>query len=244
MLEKPKIVAFSALLTLMGFLLVTNAESQEAISKVKKAEARGYFMFGGSTIDIDALNSRLENKGYSGLSDDFVSFGGGGHVIMDRVILGVEGHWLGGEEEESTIASGHFKTSLSGAYGFFNLGYLIYSKNDLNVYPLLGLGGGGMWLKIGPYSFDDILENPRRGAELSTGGFLFNLALGTDYLMKLWKDEKGEGGLVFGLRLGYTLAPIENGWEMDGISLSGDPQIAITGPYIRFMIGGGGIGKK
>lgn len=233
-----------ALVAAMSLLTVDIAQGQEVMSKVKKGQIRGYFMFGGSTIDIDPLNSELESKGYSTHSDNFGSFGGGGHIIINRMIIGGEGHALVGEEEESVIARGSFKTSLSGFYGFFDVGYLIHSKHDLNVYPLIGIGGGAMSLKIGPDSFDDILENPRRGAELSAGGFLLNAALGTDYLMRLWKDEKGEGGLVFGLRIGYTFAPAKGGWEMDGITLSGDPEMGITGPYFRLMIGAGGIGKK
>jgi hypothetical protein len=160
------------------------------------------------------------------------------------VIIGGEGHLLVGDESEAAISSGDYKTSLSAAYGFFNVGYLVYSKDDLHVYPLVGLGGGELWLKIGPHSFDDILENPQRSAELSTGGFLLNLALGADYLWKLKEDEKSEGGLVFGLRVGYTFAPAKGEWTADGIDISGGPEVGITGPYIRFMIGGGGKSKQ
>jgi len=41
----------------------------------KEGDGRGYFMFGGNIIDIKSLNSKLESKGYSKLSDNFISFG-------------------------------------------------------------------------------------------------------------------------------------------------------------------------
>lgn len=243
MRKKVKTIATLTMVAVIGLFSVSVAQGQEIRADAKEGGGRGYFMFGSSIIDIKALNSRLENKGYSKLSDNFISFGGGGHGIINRVIIGGEGHGLIGKE----TTSGSYKTSLSAGYGFFNLGYLVYSKGDLHVYPLLGLGGGGMSLKIverGAPSFDEVLDDPKRSAELSTGGFLLNVALGTDYLLKLWGDEKGEGGLVFGLRIGYTFAPIKGDWEMDGIDISGGPKVGITGPYIRLMIGGGGIGKE
>jgi hypothetical protein len=124
----------------------------------------------------------------------------------------------------------------------------VYSTEDLRVYPLLGLGGGGMSLNIvergtSP-SFDEVLDDPKRDVELSTGGFLLNLALGTDYLLKLGGDEKEESCFIFGLRTGYIFAPIKGNWEMDGVDISGGPDVGITGPYIRLMIGGGGFGRE
>jgi len=244
MLKKVKTVSMLTMVAVMSLFFVRATQGQELKPKAKKADFRGYFMFGGSILDIKTLNSRLESKGYSKFSDNFISFGGGcSQRISNRVIIGGEIHILIGEENEAAIASGNYRTSLTAAYGFFNLGYLVHSKGSLNVYPLLGVGGGGMWLKIGPHVFDEILENPKRSTELTSAAFLLNLALGTEYQLKLWEDEKGEGGLVLGLRFGYTFAPFKGEWTMDGIDVSGGPKIGITGPYIRLLIGFGGRQK-
>ena len=48
--------------------------------------------------------------------------------------------------------------------------------------------------------------------------------------------------MVLGLRAGYTVSPIKGDWTIDEIEVTGAPQTGITGPYIRFMIGGGGFG--
>lgn len=237
---KGKFAITMGVVVIVSIFLGAIAEAQEVTTSAKKFGGRGYFMVGGNIIDIKSLNLRLEKKGYSKLSDNFISLGGGGHKIIGKVIIGGEGHGLIGRETTSRS----YKTSIDVGYGFFNFGYIVYSTKGLGVYPLLGLGGGGTTLEIVEKetipSFDDVLNNFKRSAELSTGGFLLNLAVGTDYLLKLGKDEKGEGGLVFGLRIGYTFAPIKGGWEMDGIDISGGPEIGITGPYIRLMIGGGG----
>jgi hypothetical protein len=238
MLKRLVTIAAVAVIAMIGLLSVSLAQVGEL-----EGGGRGYFMVGGNIIDMKALNSSLESKGYSKISDNnFISLGGGGNWVVSNVIVGGESHGLIGRE----VTSGSYKTSLSAGYGFFNLGYIVYSIGDLDFYPLLGLGGGGVRLKIteaATPSYDDVLASPTRKAELSTGGFLLNVALGTDYLLKLRKNERREGGLVFGLRAGYTFAPIKNSWELDRTGISGGPQVGITGPYINLMIGGGGEGK-
>ena len=227
------------IITLFLFISANNAYSQELKHRGRMGGGRGYFMFGFNNLDIKNLNTALENKGYSKLSDNFLSFGGGGHGIINRFIIGGEGHGLIGEEANSE----NYKSSLSVGYGFFDFGYIVYSIGGLNVYPLLGIGGGGITLKISekvPPSFDAILDNPKRGVEISTGGLLLNIAVGADYLLNLGDRKWGNGGLVFGLRIGYTYSPIKSDWQFEEGSISDGPETGITGPYLRLMIGGGG----
>ncbi|MFQ5868629.1 MAG: hypothetical protein ACE5JC_01880 [Candidatus Zixiibacteriota bacterium] len=244
MSERSATVTALTTVVLMSLFLVSVAQGQETTPKAWKGEFRGYLMIGWSPIDIDDFNDRLGSKGYSKHSDDFLSIGGGAHVIIKRIVLGGEGHALVVGNEEAIIPAGTFKTSLSGIYGFLNVGYLTYRQGDLHVYPLIGLGGGSMNLKIGNAEFDEVLDNPRGNARLSSLGFLINLAVGADYFVELGESEKGNAGLVLGLRAGYTIAPTEGQWEAEGIQVSGGPDVGITGPYIRLMIGGGVIGKK
>ena len=73
-----------------------------------------------------------------------------------------------------------------------------------------------------------------------------NLAVGADYILKLGEDDEDEdgddeGGLMIGVRAGYTVAPIKGDWDLGGYEISGGPDNPITGPYIRFMVGGGGM---
>lgn len=227
------------------FLLLTNmAQSQENLLVVKENGGMGYSMFGSATIGISDLNAKLEEKGYSTMSDNFFSVGGGGHsIINNKFIIGGEGHTLLGEE----VSSGNFRNSTNITYLFANLGYVVYSIKDLRIYPLLGLGGGVMNLSIAEktssVSMDDILDNPKREVSISKGGFLLNLSVGIDYLLCFGQDETGRGGMLLGIRAGYTLSPFKSGWTLNDIDVEGSPEMGMSGPYVRFMIGGGGFGK-
>ena len=218
---------------------------QEEAPAVKERGGMGYSVFGFSTIDISNLNTKLESKGYTALPESYFCVGGGGHSIINkRWIIGGEAYSLLGDE--STGAD--FKASTYIFQGFANFGYIIFSKKGLSVYPLLGLGGGSMKLTLSEkgasYSFDDVLTDPKRGATLTAGGFLINLALGLDYYLKLGENEEGHGGFLLGLRAGYTLAPSKGGWGMNDVELSGSPEIAMTGPFVRIILGGGGFEKE
>jgi len=239
--EMFKILATMALLTLF---IATISFSQEAETEKKNDEVRGYLMFGGSKLDIDDLNERLVSKGHSSLSDGFLSFGGGFlRKKNSNWLVGVEGHYLFVEDKDYAMPNGSYKASLTAAYGFVDIGYALVSSGGLNIYPLIGFGGGGAWLQIGKSNFDDILEQPERNANLTASAFLLNFAIGSDYLITSKESEKYEGGLVLGFRAGYTYSPWKGAWWTDNISIDGGPKIGMTGPYFRLMIGFGGKGE-
>ena len=237
-----KLKSITTLIVLLFFISIGDAVSEEADStKV----FRGYFMAGGTAFDIDPLNSRLKTKGYTEFSDKFFSIGGGFfNKASGRVLVGAEGHLLVGEEKTSVIGSKSFSSSAIGGYGFLNTGYLMVENDFLDLYPVLGIGFGGIDFKIGQSSFDDILDNPQSAANLNTFSLLLNLALGADYKIKLPENGTDESFLVIGLRGGYALSLYDSGWFMDEFSLSGDPEGGIGGPYLRITIGGGPISKN
>ena len=240
---KIKMLTIIATMVLLTLFISNFSFSQETETEKKNEEVRGYLMLGGSRLDIDVLNDRLTSKGYSSFTDGFLSIGGGFLSKKNsRWLFGAEGHYLIAEEKNNTIPNGSFKTMLSAAYGFLDVGYALVSSGGLNIFPLIGIGGGGTWLQIGKKDFDDILEGPQRNASVSSGTFLLNFALGSDYLIKSKDEKKGEG-LVLGFRMGYTYTPWECGWWSDTISIDGGPKMGVTGPYIRFMIGFGGKGE-
>ena len=235
---------FPVVAVVMIILFGNHIGSQGGTVVAQESGGMGYSMFGSNTINLDDLNAKLASHGYTTLSDNFFSVGGGGHgIINSKWIIGGEGGTLLGDN----VTSGDYETSLIVGYGLFDVGYIVYSIKDLRVYPLLGIGAGGMTLSIAQsptsLSFDEVLDNPKRNVEMTTGGFLLNIALGIDYLLAFDADEKGRGGFLLGLRGGYCFSPIQSDWTLGEIELSGAPETAITGPYIRLIIGGGGIGK-
>ena len=234
--------SITTMIILVFFISISDVVSEEADStKV----FRGHFMAGGTAFDFDPLNSRLKTKGYTEFSEEFFSIGGGFfHKASGRVLVGVEGHLLVGEEKSSVIGSKSYSSSAIGGYGFLNTGYLMVENDFLDLYPVLGIGIGGIGFKIGQSSFDDILDDPQGAANLNTFSFLLNFALGADYKIKLPEDGTNESFLVIGLRGGYALSLFDSGWFMDEFSLSDDPEGGISGPYVRITIGGGPIAKK
>jgi hypothetical protein len=242
--RKAKLFVAYTVIIVACTLFASISHGQKMASVSTEKGGMGYSMFGSSTINIKDLNARLENKGYPSLSDKFFCVGGGGHtIISNKFIIGGEGYTLLGEE----VTSGNYKNSMNITCVFLDLGYIVYKVADLRVYPLLGIGAGSMNLKITEdvtsLSLDDVLDNPNRGVELTTGGFLLNFALGIDYLLKLGEDEKSRAGVILGIRAGYMLSPAKNSWVMDDIDISGAPEIGITGPYFQLMFGGGALNK-
>jgi hypothetical protein len=237
-----KRTAVFTLVVFVSILYTDFTQGQDIVSASGEKGGVGYSMFGRSIVDLGDLNSKLESSGYPSMSENFFSVGGGGHsIINNKWIVGGEGHTLLGEEATHEA----YKQSLTGGYGFFDLGYILFSLKDLRLYPLLGLGGGGMNLRIkediASVSLDNILEDPLRGVEITTGGFLMNLGGGIDYLFTFGKDEKARGGMFLGIRAGYTISTFKGKWTMDGVEISNAPETGLKGPYIRFMIGGGAI---
>ncbi|HEX2695390.1 MAG TPA: hypothetical protein VHP61_06525, partial [Acidobacteriota bacterium] len=100
----------------------------------------GYFMIGGTLVDLDGLNASLKRGGYSRLPGSFLTVGAGVHAFIGRLILGVEGQGL----MERRGANAGSRTVLSGGCGFFDIGYVAYSGRGLVIYPLFGVGAGSI----------------------------------------------------------------------------------------------------
>jgi hypothetical protein len=46
--------------------------------------------------------------------------------------------------------------------------------------------------------------------------------------------------MMTGVRAGYNFTPLKGDWMFNQSTAAGGPDIGITGPYVQFMIGGGG----
>ncbi len=239
---KLKTFLFFLILQILVFFVAKHADAEEIKLKTGEHGCRGFFMFGARIIDLENLSSALERKGYGKFSDKFISLGGGGCGIIGKLIVGGEGHGI----IEKSVYNGDFKTSIRGGYGLFDIGYQIYSKNYMNIYPMIGIGGGGINLRIverKDQSFDEIIENPRRGSELATDGFLLNFSFTIDNLMKIKEGRRCECGLAYGIRIGYLLAPFKTDWKIYGMEVNNGPRASFQGPYVVILIGGGGSCK-
>jgi len=231
------------LLFVLFFITSQILTAQEGKTKNKVYGGAGYFMMGYSGLQLDELNESFKLEGIPELSTGSISFGGGGHYIFKNFILGGEGHGLAGASAENV----NYKTSYSAGYGFFNLGYIIWQGKAINLYPILGLGGGGATASITEKtkltnSFNAIIEDPARESYITSGGFLLNFSLGSDYFFAGSKSDDYTGGFLIGIKAGYILNVTDNDWNYHGNQLSNSPNSGLSGPYVRIVIGGGGIG--
>lgn len=241
---KIKTLTLIVTITWLTLFLSNFSFSQESETAKKNEEVRGYLMLGGSQLDLDALNDRLMRQGHASFSDEFFSIGGG--FLREKSsnwLVGIEGHVLLVDEQDYILKNVTHRAALTVAQGFFDIGYNLVSLGGLNIYPLIGIGGGGAWLQIGKNNFDNILEAPQGNAKLTGSAFMLNFALGSDYLIKIKASEQDETGIVLGFRAGYTYSPWQGAWSTDSISIEGGPKVGMTGPYVRLMLGFGGKGE-
>ncbi len=209
----------------------------------RQSEGRGFFTISWEQSNLDKLNASLADYGYGALSNQFYGMGGLGYGVVKNFILGGEGYALWGNKTDS---KGYHLTA-SGGYGLFNFGVLVHHKKLCNIYPYCGVGGGALSLKImetGTPSFEEVLANPNRGSQLSIAGFMVSIGIGMDKIIIMKKEKNAEGGMALGLRIGYQFTPIKGDWVFDEELTSGGPSLGIQGPFVRLLIGGGGIRQE
>ncbi|MCD4736239.1 MAG: hypothetical protein K8R53_09365, partial [Bacteroidales bacterium] len=163
-------------------LILSGKNSVQSQTSTKVSGGEGYFIGGYSLHNLSSLNDRLSTFGQPELNEGTISLGGGGHFILNNFMLGGEGHGLIGGNNSNA----DFLTSYGGGYGFFNIGYVLFHTKNAIIYPMLGIGGGGLTLSITdrkkqPVNFDDLLADPARESYLSTNNFLLNFSLSSDF---------------------------------------------------------------
>ncbi|MCJ7612676.1 MAG: hypothetical protein MUP19_10480 [Candidatus Aminicenantes bacterium] len=210
----------------------------------------GYFSLGLSRVDRGDLQARLDRTGlgYPLQPRDYLALGGGGLFCGRRLVIGGEGLAL----ISSDRVGGGIRTSLTGGFGVFQVGYALVNTENWTIYPLLGFGGGAFtWIiqrEEIPDSFEDVIWNPETGSSLLNASFLLQAALGVNHWIRLHSSDRGSSCLVVGLRIGYSYSPFGDNWEIEmhdqALELSGAPELGMTGPFVRLVIGWGGVGRN
>ncbi|MFC1538696.1 hypothetical protein ACFL6H_04670 [Candidatus Latescibacterota bacterium] len=197
-------------------------------------------------MDMQDMNTTLSNKGYSKFSNNLFGIGFGGREINKSryrkfIFNDSSAVFYLPREKNSTVGNKKYNSSLSGFAGVFNIGYVIYEKNNLKIFPLWGMGGGVMRMRITEKrSFDDTLDNPKGSAVITHGISILSLSVGIEKLFKKKEGEKVDRYRMVGIRLGYRHCPDEYDWK----NVSGGPDITMTGPFFMLMYGGGSQNKN
>ncbi len=190
----------------------------------------GHFNLSLRFPQISELSTYLKSKGYEEVNEYFVSTGTSGYGIIKRVLIGGEGGNLVGRTVRND--SLNRTASIDGSFGFFDLGYLLYSNRRFNLYAMFGVGGGSIKITLREDysgSFDSAFVNPPKNVEFSYGSYLVKASVQGDISLY---------GLDLGLKVGYYHG-FGGNWEVWNKDVAGGPKINVGGPFINLIIGFG-----
>ncbi|MBN1287062.1 MAG: hypothetical protein JXB47_16800 [Anaerolineae bacterium] len=183
-----------------------------------------YYTVGtGAGLDAGPMQSKLDEKGYPVPEAPLRSVynGGGGYGLRKGgpLLIGGEGGGHGNQ-----YVGERYSTFPGGGEGFLFFGYVFNWLERLRVYPLLGVGGGGVGITVAE---TDSKHGPPRDKDKRVawgeGSMLVNLGAGAEVTLG------GKYGLVLGVRVGYIFNPL----GMFGKTVN------MSRPYVRFVLGGG-----
>ena len=210
-------------------------------NKQKVSGGFGFFMPGYGLVDRQALNDFIV-PGSKTFADNGITLGGGGVLMVKNFMFGGEGESF--LKQSGSTATQNF-TFESGS-GKFTLGYVVYGKKGILLYPKLGIGGYNHSLtvvdKSASNSADSILVGGFPGTLLTNKGTLFSAGLGFDWMPGF--DETAGSGIVLGFEAGYNMSIKENDWESFGNNLRGGPALMPDGIYVKLHIGFAGWNRQ
>lgn len=234
--------AFCLLLIL---LVVPVAASAQRRMQQRRPLVRhtGSLLIGVQLLDLDVFNNALNNVGrYPEVDETMFTIGAQGMHLRRRFIIGAEGAAAVGPRDDT--GDGLYHTRMTGAYGTLNFGYAAVDRNNWLVYPLIGIGAGGIQYSITPTSsstFNDVLVDPGRSSRMTTASMVVALRAGVQYnfRMRSRRTPMMIGGLSIGLRGGYNFTPLRGTWrEMDAAAITNGPDASLAGPQLVLTIGG------
>jgi hypothetical protein len=232
-------IVTAAVALLLTALVQAPAQAQLRPGSQPAAErvSRTMVMVGGSQLDIEALNTRLEGAGYPTFDDRFFAMGLNFARYRGPVVLGLE---VGGLTRPSRSTEDfQYSTSLNAGYLLLNVGYAIVQEGALELVPKAGLGFGSVVLGItdqGTPTFDDVLADPGRSTSMATASLLLDGSLGMTYRLGA-RAPRVVRGLALGARVGYTQSLLHSEWTRDLSNAPGGPDAGWGGPHVEFMIG-------
>ena len=238
-----------SLILLTGFMVLISwglvdvrvyAEDSKDKEVSESGKSLHVFLAAGGTRlrEMDNVNSELERYGYPALQERYFMMGGGLRFRIDRVIVGCEGHGFRSKPRDTD----NYRVSMSGGYGVLEFGYDVIASGGFRLFPLIGIGGGGAQLNIynkNDVTFSELMANPGRGSQITSGGMIMNLSLGVEYFWKLVRS----GGIVLGVQMGYNHSLTSGDWYLfssqgeDSTHVSGGPKLKLNGGYAHLTIG-------
>lgn len=228
---------------MMCVCLVSAVAAQE-IRQVKST-GEGGFTIGYGNMDVSGLRAFIPSGDGSLITGNQSLVGGTGHGIIDRMVIGGTGYGILGDE----LSSDSFSIDLGGAAGTFDFGYLVLDRNNIKVFPMLGVGGGSYGVKIAQrrnISASQAAADPGREISMNNGSFIFDLSLNlrTIPFVEYHAKDDSYGGFMTGLSVGYLFSTASANWSFTGGEITGGPRFGINMLYVKLVLGGLGYKIK
>lgn len=237
-------MTFPALAALTALALPHDADAQQRRGmgggvRESQSPMRAYAFAGWARLDLDPLNARLASlaEPYGPVGEDMAVLGGGVHMRFSRMLVGLEGAALISTEDAEF--EDQRRARFSAFHGTVMLGVSIIQTAGLDIYPLIQLGGGGASLEVqerGAPAWDDVLERPGQSTVLSTAALYGSGGIGMDYAFR--------SGFFMGIRGTYAYTPDADSWNAEGTDVLGGPEVSLSGPSVRLLLGFGGRGGR
>ncbi|MFP4681716.1 MAG: hypothetical protein ACLFQB_14695, partial [Chitinispirillaceae bacterium] len=101
-----------------------------------------------------------------------------------------------------TVQTDSVTARFSGGMGFFDIGYALVSLKNYSLLPVMGIGGGGMALRLEPRqlaapSFDSVLVNPRRTATMNAAGFAIKIGIMNQFAWEVSQERRNDVVNIF-----------------------------------------------
>jgi membrane-associated protease RseP (regulator of RpoE activity) len=197
-----------------------------------EGKGAGYFGPGFTFFKYDDLNTLFTQHGMDLIEKQQFVFSGGGWGQGKRIRIG--GYGIGGAK---IVSNDSLDIEVGYGAGFFELGYAIVNKINFMLTPLVGIGGGGLSMKITPKynrptSLTGLINSPWGVAKVSKGGIAMYPGLAIDIPF---------GFVGITLKGGYMWSPMNGPWTLENLgSIGNQPDLKLNGPFatVGIMFGG------
>lgn len=245
------VLAFSAISVRVNALDVLdqgNGQQENDTVKGKRVFAPssgglGFFLPGIHTVKFSELNGSMPEGIPEITNKPFVTTGAG-YGIFYNVVVGGQG----GTMHAGSFVKDDVQADLEGEFGFFSLGYVVWNKKGLVVFPTASIGDNTMKIylhpKDQPNSFSNITSQHSQAVTLLYKRPMLKFALSGVYVLQGAKSDNGSAGLMLGFEAGYQMPYKKGIWTYDGGTVTGGPEFDPSGFFIQLMIGGGGVWRK
>lgn len=229
------------------FLLLFSALSLPVLAQIEGG-GFGHFQVGPSAGKFGSMEQYLNNM--NSLSPVAISrggmmAGGAGYGIVRNLLIGGQGMAVSHVVSNSENAS----IMMSCGTGMFSMGYIVYSRNKMFLYPYLSIGAGGYSLSMEnkgntTLNFGNQKVNPGETKIFTLEQSMYDLGFSLKGLPFARKAEQS-GGFMLGVELGTLLSVPVGNWNNDqGDFIQEPPVFGQFQPYLRISIGGGGFKRK